>query len=721
MHQIRIQCVACHNLLVGTPELAAAWHSCPACGSDQLVFAQAVSIPNLPPALPGTPLALWKNMLGAGRGGPAGPVPAAHPAAYQPAPQTYPVTPPGVPTLPRPVLPQGAAATPPGVPRPMIAPRGKGARPRPPEVKKASKTLIMVRLLVAFGALAIAGAVTIVALLKDDPPPAPETAAETNRSSPKPSTTPKPAPAGPKENPSKIFISNSAVWSKDLAEKATALQEAEAALAMALAALYLDAEAKRTGVADDLEKAKTALADNKKLVDAAEARVATAKAARDLKLKDQSLSSQFFAVLAVFQSHDDAMVKLEAQLEQALYETETRRETMIAARDAYYGTEDAAEQDRYKKVFDDAIEDYRAAARAEEELETQYLALAEQAESALGDVMQAIGVMAKSSDPNAKTIAAAYAEYDKSFQKVLKAEAALAEAKAKVAIRVAAIDEADRVAAECAEAYRDVHAVYLELAAEASKLEAKYLADGGAHRKQAAEAARRRADNYKPQDTEARALKSDADKALATAKSEKRKAEKAVKDAEAALVDVRKADKLELAKLQKVLDKVRTAEAPKEKSRLAELKTAEDALATEQAELKRVADLRRGLERDVIAKADALEAIDYEVSSLKDLDDLALSGVPGKLETLATALGKLQGKSVITVGEANLYLDAAATIEERIGRYDENGWLATAARRNSNIKLLLQDRTEAASNAREATSVVTWSAYELVEKLMGRK
>jgi hypothetical protein len=173
-----VKCSDCGNTLNGNARGALRWTRCPACSSSRLAFAAPFSAPDCPPAQPGQLLSRWQAEYRTAAGLPSpqpvyGPKAAPKPAAAPPAPppvvsEAQIPTPIAVPVLPPGQYPPAQYPPEPAAPqRPRRTPTGM-APGLPGAPKQASKTLVIVRLLVAFGAILVAGVILVVFMLTKD-------------------------------------------------------------------------------------------------------------------------------------------------------------------------------------------------------------------------------------------------------------------------------------------------------------------------------------------------------------------------------------------------------------------------------------------------------------------------------------------------------------------------------------------------------------------------
>lgn len=659
----RVQCIDCHNILVGGISEALNWTHCPACNSTRLVHAQALTGPGIVPASPGTPLGQWQTAQRGQSGGSAQrPVSApAHPPYGQPGQVAGP--------LPVRSGPLGK--------RPGLA----GPKPQPAHLapKKSSKSLIVVRLLVAFGALAIAGGVLIVWMLTKDAPRQQvaedqnKPRANTDVAPLKPANAPAPTTAkSPDRNRLKTvsapYIGKIDNWADMLRQRSKGFDEAYQGLVQA----HLDWRQRQLNAANArfkesaLAEAKAAAAGND-----ATLKIAQTETALEAARAEQTPVGRFVFSL-------EAQAELPKQIEDAKVKWQAASEAAEQAEDAYrlaagavYEAEDYRDR---QKLWDQAealrVKAAKASAdlqAAERDLEGKRAKLA----TARQDVNDAAdGLPAETAE--GKALRTAWADYTKAVAGVRDAESAVEAAEQQIAnlakrLVAAQVDFGGKEAA-----YKQVHAELMKVSKAKADAESRYQNNGGDYYKRQIEELAREEGEWKVKDKAAKDAMNDARKVVNDLTAEKKKAEKDLPKQKDALAAATKAADGGTRKFAAVLTPVKSRVMAEETKRAELIESLEATLSSARSALQASEDdmLRhRATQQEAAADAERLEG-------LKDVLDVwdrrvLKDPLPEEMKHLASRLEAFKNLDYLTLAEVQGVIMKALALESAIESLQE--------------------------------------------------
>lgn len=707
VHPVRVQCLDCHNILVGSVSDALAWPSCPACASGKLVFAQALSADFGAPAQPGQDLLLWQDSQR--RQMPTAGI--AIVAKVVPPHGTVPPRPAGAPVQPRQV--QG---------------RKPAARPMAPQKKPPSKTLIVVRLLVALGAVMVAGVVTVVALLNqpeekevDVPNTAtsPDSGTRTNTGQQRPAGNSRAEPSKTDISDAdwKKFIISLGTWRSGIDRSITNLESAEKAMESEFNDRRDQAENEAQRIEAEVQEHEISLADLRAKADEADSLTQAAQKIYDSVLAEQSTTSRFLRALAEYYAAIHATDKAEAELSLATIALDAAADAYAEAREDYYQADGSGDEGKKLEIAEAAAEAVRTARKVEAQRTSDYQEAKRAEEVAYINATTIESELLKSSDANAKKLADAFSTYRKSLNSLSEVSHRIDELNAELVPMKSEIDRLDAEAVKLGDEYRRVHAVYRDLRSKASKLASQYKTSGGEARKAAAIRARQAADDYAPTDKKAKDAKNTAEKALSNAKAERRKHESKIAAAKAELATLLEGDAKERVKLDKVVDEVRKAEEPKEMTRMESLKRAEKKLNEAKASLKSLMERVAKLADDRNAKDRQAQQLRATAVKYGSLSASSVGSATSKHRVLSELLKKFESRTALSTTELDLLLRAANQAVDSLSAYDANGDVRSLARSDAKVRSLLEVKDVAAIDAAEQASLVAWGVYEISQRL----
>ena len=661
----RVQCADCHNILVGSASEALNWTHCPACNSPRLVMAQALAVAGFAPAMPGDQLAAWQAQQ---QGQSGQPLPTRQSA-------------PAVPPYGRPE-PHSAVVPPaPGRPAPLgrrPAPAGpRGQNRAVAQAPKPSKSLIVVRLLVTFGALAIAAGVLIVWMLTKDAPqqPIPEDAQKPLTNAPVAKAPPEQAkaePTGPDRGRLKAasapFIGKIDNWADMLRQRSKGFGEAYQGLVEA----HLDWRQRQLGAATQAY-AEHALSEARAMADGNDARQRRDQAKKAIaaaKGEQPPVARFVFALVAM----DELPKRVEEAKTEAAAAEAAAELAVEAHREAAGAVYEAESAESRQKLWEQAEALRMKAAKASSDRVA--------AERKLADLRSQLSTARSEADkaaeqlPNetaeGKQLRAAWAEYVKATAGVRDAQKAIEDTEEQVSSAAQRIANAQSDFATKEAKYKEVHAELLKVSKAKSEAESRYQANGGDYYKRQIDTLAKSETDWKEKDKNAKNAMNEARKTVADLTAEKRKAERELPKLKEALEAARKTADGGSKKFAATLAPVKTRVITEEAKRVALIEKLEAELAAAVADMAAsedaVARHREGQEEATRERQkleelkDALEVWDRHV--LKD-------PLPEEMKHLASRLEALKKLDYLTLAEVRGVLVRAYALEQAIERLQE--------------------------------------------------
>lgn len=685
-----VNCSDCGNTLNGNARGALRWTRCPACSSSRLAFAAPFSAPDCPPAQPGQLLSRWQAEYRTAAGLPspqpaygpkAAPKPAAVPApppvvseAQIPTPIAVPVLPPGQ----YPPVQHADAPYPPGQYPPEQAPPQRPRRTPtgmapglPGAPKQASKTLVIVRLLVAFGAILVAGVILVVFMLTkdqkqeqtatDDPqtPVTPRNALPTNRAS---------NLRQPQPDQSKLLAKKaSADYLEKLPGRVEMFQLRTAALTEAYNEMTSAHEAWRTAELNQAAANQQAALGRRTEAEAerlkAEKQMQAAEASLKRLRAEQSPLSRF--VLA-YGALDPRLEAYDAAKAAARASSQARSE----ADDAHSALEtklleatDTTTQVRLEKELNAARETLDAAittdGAAQEALQARRTELGEARAE-----LDGAAALVSSETAEGAALQPAWASYMKASAGIREAESVQEAAEARIVELKGELDLAQSSAADKRATYKDTHARYLEVAGDLSRAVIAFRNNPTLANKKKAEDLKVAADKARDEDNRAKDEMNAADKAVRETKDSIRRAEREGPKLQEAVDAAVKAAAGSKSKFEVVLEPIRGRVARDETAR-------NDEIARLDATVRAARDRRADQDAKIKEATEEIDGCRVMTTALEKLADVfataqvaQLEGPPGaamaKLLEMLNGLLKLE---YLTPKQAGAVVDKLTLIE----------------------------------------------------------
>jgi DNA repair exonuclease SbcCD ATPase subunit len=597
-----------------------------------------------------------------------------------------------------------------------------------PQKKPPSKTLIVVRLLVALGAVMVAGVVTIVALLNqpeekevDVPNTAtsPDSGTRTNTGQQRPAGNSRAEPSKTDISDAdwKKFIISLGTWRSGIDRSITNLESAEKAMESEFNDRRDQAENEAQRIEAEVQEHEISLADLRAKADEADSLTQAAQKIYDSVLAEQSTTSRFLRALAEYYAAIHATDKAEAELSLATIALDAAADAYAEAREDYYQADGSGDEGKKLEIAEAAAEAVRTARKVEAQRTSDYQEAKRAEEVAYINATTIESELLKSSDANAKKLVDAFSTYRKSLNSLSEVGHRIDELNAELVPMKSEIDRLDAEAVKLGDEYRRVHAVYRDLRSKASKLASQYKTSGGEARKAAAIRAQQAADDYAPTDKKAKDAKNTAEKALSNAKAERRKHESKIAAAKAELATLLEGDAKERVKLDKVVDEVRKAEEPKEMTRMESLKRAEKKLNEAKASLKSLMERVAKLADDRNAKDRQAQQLRATAVKYGSLSASSVGSATSKHRVLSELLKKFESRTALSTTELDLLLRAANQAVDSLSAYDANGDVRSLARSDAKVRSLLEVKDVAAIDAAEQASLVAWGVYEISQRL----
>lgn len=660
----------------GSVSDALGWRLCPRCGNRDLLFAAPLDAQFGHPTQAGTRLSEWQAQHG------IRPAPTHNPLPVQPSPGAAPPLPGSI------AGPKTAGRAGPSPVAGISPGRARPPRRGPiPQAKQPSKTLIVVRLLVAGVAILVAGVVVVVWVLTKDSSPTTQVAQQNQGSSQMPSSQRAPAGTTPRQSPQpsradqtkraeslcKSALENS---DKRAAELRNASQSIRAsgkayyeALANRTASLLVDAQTKR----DELKARETEL---KSKLTAAESARDEAEQAVELLREKQLPLARFLVAYERVRELQLVVDEKEAAWRASSKAAEAGRDALEAAeRQLDNATDEKERAELERRVFDcdnaltDLLDKEDQAEWAHEEARDSLLEADEEA------VLARAALSAGSAE--SKRMLDALSAYDATGKAIAKAKSQIADIDSAIAAKKIELKDATAVAVQKKAIYDAAHDDYRAAAQAAGNAKANYKNQGGASRKAEYERLQEEADRLEAIENAARRDRSDADNVLKDIKKEIRKLERDQDGIREQLAQTIENGKSLKAAADKVASDLSTKILPGERARLEELagaqKTLDDAKSTVSGFKQELTDVSRSLadSRKLVASYE-----DYQ-RTLPDLGDATLKWpLVAEADSLASDLESFTSLKYLTAAQAARVSGAASTLIDLAwqARGGDAGW-----------------------------------------------
>lgn len=599
-------------------------------------------------------------------------------------------------------------------------------RPLPPRTKKpaprasaaqalskpsTSKTLIVVRLLVALAAVMAAAGVAVYAIHSKMSAPLTEeatsptstanarrshsTSTAQSQSQPQPGTsqpanTPAPAP------PAKDVADNCLKWTTQIDDAIKAVSDADLAVAERLRMSAQERQAVLQAERNKLKAIEQRIQEAETATKTAEQREIALDEEVRKHIGAQSPICRLFAALdAVTESETilDAAKQREAETASALASLESKLQTNPRDRGL------SSKVTETRKALDLAAQNRIAAQAALKRAEDEH-------EKAWKEIPH--------DSPRTKTLLEAGAKVKTVLDQFVKSEADRAAAEKEVKALEDQLSARSKEADAAGDNYEPIRQRFNELKKTASRLEELYKSDTGSSRyKDDAIAARQAVDDYKPTHDEALEAKQKAERALKDTRTKRDAAARDLSKKQQSLTDAQKALATERSAFVTSTKSLRQEEEAKDKVRMDKLAKAKQAAAEAREATTKANDAWYELEGERTNIEDSIRALEeaHRDATVPDVTHDALDA----LEALKKAISKLQINSNPTAGDLNLVLSKAMDAQRACDLAAADSTLERFSDIHG-MSALLKQRQAAYFDAAVKSAALAWDAAELRDK-----